>query len=285
MLWLYSAPLVFLETSSFKLYGHSISPSTCTYYEIQLYITFPFGCRNDVWKGWPRALNTVVMKVYETLKGKFRKESLLFQVQLQPTPSNIPVSHNVLPSNLFSWALCSKFKVTHKNMICTFTVSTESCRLDCCTYCHCHNKLAHLCEEPGLRSVTCCNINRCNLPFDSINLSLSFVEITSVIKNTDSLFEVGTFPKLNIIQIILSVAFIQTSQCCAVRRYLLNAISCFTPLMSVFRDFEGVWLGFKFQFLETIGDCSVYNRKMAYTWTLQFSEHSCALDLECTSQE
>lgn len=113
--------------------------------------------------------------------------------------------------------------------------------------------------------MTCCNINRCNLPFDSINLSLSFVEITSLIKNTDLLFEVGTFPKLNIIQIILSVAFIQTCQGCAVRRYSLNAIPCFTPLMSVFREFEGVWLGFKFQFLETIGNYSVYNIKMAYT--------------------
>lgn len=96
-------------------------------------------------------------------------------------PSNIPLYHNLLPLNLFSWASCSNIKVTHDNMICTFAVLMESRRLDYCTHCHCHNKLAYLCEEPGLRSVTCCNINRCNLPFNSINLSVSFVEITSVI--------------------------------------------------------------------------------------------------------
>lgn len=165
-----------------------------------------------------QGLLTLYYESLRDIKRKIWERTTAIPSAALANPSNIPFSHNVLPSNLFSWALCREFKVTHENMICAFTVSTESCRLDCCTYCHCHNKLAHLCEEPGLRSVTCCNINRYNLPFDSINLSLSFVEITSVIKNTDLLFEVGTFPKLNIIQIILSVAFIQTSQCCAVRR-------------------------------------------------------------------
>lgn len=169
-------------------------------------------------------------------------------------------------------------------MVCIFAVLTEPCRLDYRTHCQCRNELAHLREEPTLRSVTC-NINRCNLLFNSINLSVSFAEITSVITKYRlalwgwNISKIEHHPNNSPCGFYPNILAVFSEKVAPVRSSVVYSSNVFSGTLKV------PGLASSPSFLKQLVIVVFATTKMAYKWILQFSEHPCKLDLEHISQE